>query len=585
MRTTIVAIILIVAVISAYAGVRGNGFVSYDDPMYVTNCPQVQKGLTSEGVQWAFTNFDALNWHPLTWLSHMLDCQLFGENAGMHHLVNVGLHAINALLVLACFTMLTGAFWPSAAAALVWAIHPLRVESVAWIAERKDLLSAMFGLLCIMAHARFARNPTTGRGFLVLLALALGLMCKPMLVTWPFLLLVLDFWPLRRWDGLPAATRAAASEQDNPLISIGSLISEKIPLLVICAIVGMLTVQAQRAGDAMADTSQSSIGSRIANALVSYVRYMADLFWPHDLAVLYPQPDHWSMRTVLGAASLLAAITVISLVLRKRMPWMLVGWLWFLGTLVPVIGLVQVGVQSMADRYTYLPQLGLLLALWMTLDKLVGMRAAVTFVAALALSIPLWIGTRQQVRVWRDSDSLYEHALSVTEGSWVVHSNMAVLDMDRGRLEAAEAHLREGLRLDPNHFALHANLAEIMCRRENFIEAIRHLDEAIRLNPQSLAARNKLAWVLVTARSPVLRDPNRAVKLAEQVCAEADHNSSVYPWYLDTLAMAYAAAGRFDDAIRTAQRALENTDPARQGDLRSKLQQSIQQYMRRQPPT
>jgi predicted Zn-dependent protease len=317
---------------------------------------------------------------------------------------------------------------------------------------------------------------------------------------------------------------------------------------------------------------------------VAYVRYLGDLFWPRDLAVLYPLPSHWPLLTVLGAAALLAAITITAIALRRRMPWILTGWLWFLGTLVPVIGLVQVGAQSMADRYTYLPQIGLLLAGVMTINWMVRSRAAGLIIIGLALSIPLWIGTHSQTLVWRDSVTLYEHALAVTRDNWLVHNNLGVMAMDREQLDLAETHYREALRLHPEHAVVHGNLAEIVARRGNTTEAIRHLNEAIRLDPDNLAARNNLAWLLATARSPVVRNADRAVEIAQQVCADVDHESLDYPAYLDTLAAAYASAGRFDEAIATARKALELADPVRQVELRVQIDQNIQRYLNRQGP-
>ncbi len=362
---------LLCAVFLVFGQTVRHEFIDFDDDLYVYQNTHVTQGLTAQGIGWAFTARVANNWHPLTWLSHMLDCQLYGLNAGGHHLTNVLLHATNAILLFLLLGRMTGALWRSAFVAAVFAIHPLRVESVAWVAERKDVLSGLFFMVTLWAYVGYVRHTFSLRRYLtVALLFALGLMCKPMLVTLPCVLLLLDYWPLGRLAAKGANGAGLANDMQSPRpASPLRLIVEKIPLFALAVASCVVTPLAQ--GIAVATTEQLSLSSRVANALVSYVVYIGQVFYPLGLVPFYPHPkDGLPIGSVAGAALVLSAITIAVVVLRRRCPYLFVGWFWYVGMLVPVIGLVQVGMLAMADRYTYLPQIGLYVALTWALAEL-----------------------------------------------------------------------------------------------------------------------------------------------------------------------------------------------------------------------
>ena len=345
-RPRLVALLLALTTLLVYLPVTRNGFLDYDDDDYVTNNQIVQNGLTFNGIQWAFTTFHASNWHPLTWLSHMTDCELFGLNPAAHHFINVLFHAANAALLFALLFRLTGILWPAAFIAALFAWHPLHVESVAWIAERKDVLSTFFALLSLLSYAKFARENCRCSFWFALIFFALGLMAKPMLVTLPFIMLLLDFWPIQRFNHS----------------TIQRLIVEKIPFFIITGISSLITFIAQHSGDAIVSFKNVPLPYRLENMFVAYAGYLQKIFWPENLAVVYPLPETISARAVTTAGAVLFIISVGAWLWRKRAPYLTAGWLWFLGMLVPVIGLVQVGGAALADRYTYLPATGIFIA-------------------------------------------------------------------------------------------------------------------------------------------------------------------------------------------------------------------------------
>jgi hypothetical protein len=550
-RTPIAVLCLGLATLAVYAAVLDHGFVSFDDDVYLLESP-VREGLSADGLRWAFSTQSfgyGANWHPLTWLSHMLDVELFGlERPGAHHATSLLLHVANAVLLLLVLQRMTGAFWRPAVVAGLFALHPLHVESVAWAAERKDVLSTLFWFGSIGAWLTYAQRGSRAGYALCFGLLALGLLSKSMLVTAPFVLLLLDYWPLRRLappDAPPEARpgraertrrRAKAARRREPEVpaapagpvtSLGfaslraglrpacpgtrSLVLEKLPLFALVALASGLTYAAQRGGGSMAPVP---LGLRFENALVACVRYLGKTFWPTDLAVLYPYQD-WSSGVVFGAALLLALVTGAVLLLRSER-YLAVGWLWFLGTLVPVLGLVQIGVQSMADRYTYVPLVGLLIAVVWGAEALcrrlggrlesrpprsepqasgvhgpgfgraLGGAAAVTSLAAC-----LWL-TPRQVATWKDSETLYRHALAVTEDNYVVHVNLG-LELGRaGQLDEAIEHYREALRIHPRFAAAHTNLGQALVSQGRMQEAIAHFEEALRLDPDDAKARENL---------------------------------------------------------------------------------------------
>ncbi len=484
-------ILLLLATLAAYRGLGSNGFVFFDDDLFVTANPHVQKGLQGESIAWAFTTTHASNWHPLTWLSHMLDVQLFGLDPGKHHRSNLLLHALNALLLLLVLHRLTGALWRSALVAALFALHPLHVESVAWIAERKDLLSTLFWLLTLAAWLAFVRSRRAAPYLLAVLLYALGLMAKPMLVTLPFTLLLLDYWPLGR---LPVPLRGQAA-------TLRRLLLEKAPLFALSAASCVVTFHAQRAGGAVATLEHISLGDRIANAVWAYGAYLAKTLWPADLAVFYPLPPggHPAGEVAL-AALLLLGLSAGALRLAGRAPYLLTGWFWTLGTLVPVIGLVQVGSQAMADRYTYVPLIGIFLAAAWALGDLVRSNRGWRLVSAIssaALLVVLAVLTHAQTEVWRDSESLFRHALAVTGPNSLAHNNLGLVLHEEGRTEEAVVHLREAIRIDPEYPDAHSNYGVALAKLGLWDPAITQYREALRLQPGALSPLVNLGQALL----------------------------------------------------------------------------------------
>jgi len=420
---TVVCVVLLALAVGVFVQTSDHQFLYFDDPLYVTNNVHVKEGITGKNFIWAFTTTTASNWHPLTWLSHMLDVEVFGMNPGGHHLVNVMLHAINAVLLFLVLAQLTGAPECSAFVAALFAVHPLHVESVAWISERKDVLSTAFGLLMLWAYGWYAAKPSVRRYGLVAIFFILSLLSKPMWVTAPFLLLLLDFWPLQRLKDSPLGVDPACPPA--PQLPLARLIIEKVPLLLLSAASSVIAVVVQSRGGALNSLDRLGLDARIDNALVSYVRYLAKTFWPSVLAAYYPQtqagPPAWQ---VFGAVLLLLAITALVLWKVRAMPWLAVGWFWFLGTLVPVIGFVQVGSQAMADRYTYLPITGVFITIAWGAKRIarnkqrIGVAMRVT---AFVIIVVLSAVTFRQISYWHDQESLFTHTIAVTTDNGRAH--------------------------------------------------------------------------------------------------------------------------------------------------------------------
>ena len=420
-----VTVLLVVATLAVYAQVIRHDFVNFDDDKYVYENSHVRSGLTWKGIAWAFTTTVGGNWHPLTWLSHMLDCELFGLNAGYHHLVNVLLHILNSFLLLLVLEKMTGAFWRSATVAALFALHPLHVESVAWVAERKDVLSTLFFMLILWAYVPYAERPSRKRYGLICAFLVLGLMAKPMLVTVPFVLLLLDYWPLERLQ--LDESKGSDGTRGRPGRSGGGrkqaalrLIAEKVPLLALVAVSSAVTFVAQQRVGAMSMGTSVPLSGRIANALVSYFAYIGKMFWPSHLAVFYPYRHAVPAWEWAGAALLLVGLSIIVVLAGQRRRYLSVGWFWYLGTLVPVIGLVQVGAQSMADRYTYVPLIGLfLIAVWGAADLTAVWSRGRTGLRALSgvVIVGCMVATSFQVGTWKNGLTLFGHALKVTKAN------------------------------------------------------------------------------------------------------------------------------------------------------------------------
>src|SRR5215510_11288087 len=450
-------------------------FVNFDDDLYVYNAPAIRAGLTIKGIMSAFTSPHAGNWHPLTTISHMLDCQLYGLNAGWHHITNVLLHTLAVLLLFLALQQMTGAVWRSAFVAAVFAIHPLRVESVAWIAERKDVLSGVFFMLTLLAYVYYVRVPRVGRYLLVVFALACGLMSKPMLVTLPFVLLLVDYWPLDRFKG-----------------QLWKRVAEKIPLIALSAFASSVTLLAQKA--AVGWTADLPISERVNNAVVSYALYIWQMLWPVNLAVFYPHAENrLSLWEIICSLLLLICITAIAITLGKKRPYLITGWLWYLGMLVPVIGLVQVGWQGRADRYTYLPQIGLYIAITWAVAELTGLyryqRATLTIAAILVLAA-LSSCAGVQTSYWRDSEALFTHALAVTRNNDVAENNLGIVFFGRCKLDEAIALLQSATDRRPDNSPAHENLAKALLRKGRIEEALVHYRKLVDLQPDNIEVHN-----------------------------------------------------------------------------------------------
>ncbi|MCS6851435.1 MAG: tetratricopeptide repeat protein [Gemmataceae bacterium] len=518
---------LALATVATFAPCLGADFLEYDDPDYVTANPHVCSGLSLDNVRWALTATDAGNWHPLTWLSLQVDAQIFGLRPWGFHLTNVLLHAANTVLLVVVLRRLTGCLGRSAMVAALFAWHPLRVESVAWVAERKDVLSGFFALLTILAYGWYVERPHARRLALVGGMFALGLMAKPMLVTLPGLLLLLDVWPLERLSRAP----------------LRGLVVEKIPLFLLVVGACALTLHAQRQGGAVKPLDSWPIGQRLANAAVAYVAYLGKAVWPVHLAVLYPHPrDRLGMGEVWGATLLLLALTAAALTLVRR-PYLLVGWLWYLGTLVPVIGLVQVGEQAYADRYTYLPLIGVFLAgVWAVADGVTGVTPRAVLAGAILTACGLL--TFRQATYWRDTVTLWEHTVAVTECNPVAHRNLGLAYLRRGRWDDAEGQLQAALALDPEMAGPQYFLGEVHLKRGEWAQAEERFRRAAACRPEAALPHNGLG--LVALKQGRFAEAERA--FAEAVrrrpqWAEAHSNRGLALWWQGETAAAVVACG------------------------------------------
>jgi tetratricopeptide (TPR) repeat protein len=580
-------------------------FINYDDPRYVYENTKITGGLSISGIAWAFTHIHSLNWHPLTTISHMLDCQLYGLKAGWHHFTNVLLHTLAAMLLFLALQQMTGgpsrtgSIWRSAFVAAVFAIHPLRVESVAWIAERKDVLSGVFFMLTLLAYTYYVRLPQIRGYLLVVFLFACGLMCKPMLVTLPFVLLLLDYWPLDRIKG-----------------QLWKRVGEKIPLIALSAVSSVITFLVQKG--AVGQTEELPILERINNAVVSYVLYIWQMLWPVNLAVFYPHPENrLPLWEIVSCFLLLICITVTAIALRKQRPYLLTGWLWYLGMLVPVIGLVQVGWQGRADRYTYLPQIGLYIAAtWAVTDLTALYRhqratlstAAIVVIAA--LSCCAWV----QTSYWLDSETLFRRALAVTTNNDVAENNLGIVFLGQGKLDEAISLLQSATDLRPDNSPAHENLAKALLQKGQVADALVHYRKLLELQPDNMEVHNimgtvlvqqgrvqegveewqkvlsvepengnatsNLAWVFATSPDQPIRNGAKAVQLAEQAVRISGGRIAIL---FRTLAAAYAENGRFMDAIQTAQRGVELANSQGNSGLATELQANIALYQEQQP--
>ncbi len=484
-KTFVLGVLLVILTLAVYFPVSSHPFVNYDDGFYVISNDHVKHGLDWETVDWALTTYDQANWHPLTWLSHALDWQLFGPNPAGHHVTNLLLHMANVLLLFWVMRQATGFLGRSFMVAVLFALHPINVESVAWIAERKNLLSMLFFLLALEAYRRYVRDPRAGRYAVVAVCYALGLMAKPQVITLPFVLLLWDYWPLQKLivtGERPISAPAVAAGMTARNFSV--LLKEKLPLFALCAASAVITFTAQRAGGAMNDVYHQPFSIRVENAIVSYVRYLGKAFWPSHLAPLYPHPGN-SLRIwqAVAALVLLAAITTL-VAWHRRRRYLVVGWLWFLGTLVPMIGLVQVGGQAMADRYAYLPFIGLfIMVCWGIADWAQQRRIPTLWLAgaSAAVLLALAVVAHRQLDYWGDNVTLWSHTLQVTLPNYIAEDNLAQLLMDQGQTEQAMQHFRAAAAIYPGDTTSNTQIAMYEQRSGRLPEVVEQYDKLIKM--------------------------------------------------------------------------------------------------------
>jgi len=553
--TLCISLVLIAVILAVFWQVRNHEFIKFDDDEYVTNNPHVKSGLTLSGAIWAFVAMHSNNWHPLTWLSHMLDCELYGLNPGGHHLTNLLIHIVNTLLLFLVLKRMTGARWRSGFVAALFALHPLHVESVAWVAERKDVLSTFFWMLTMETYLRYVNYPRFHRYLLVLLCFAMGLMSKPMLVTLPFVLLLLDYWPLGRFrfgqlrSDCNVSTQKSLNLSDQRL-SVLQLVLEKTPFFVLSAVASILTFLAQQSGGTVKSLKFFPSEARIANALVSYVSYIWKMIWPSRLGFFYPYPDRVPIWQITGAVLLLGSISFLVIRASYKRGYLGMGWLWYLGTLVPVIGLVQVGLQAMADRYTYVPLIGLfIMIVWGIHDILKGWRhrnTAFAVSAGLLISI-LAIVTWAQVQHWQNSITLFKHTVDVTSENSLMHYDLGVIMLRQGRYPEAIAHLSESLRIEPDDADAHNNLGIALGRQGKIPEAMIHYAEALRIKPDFAGVHNNLGVAL--ARQGKI--PEAMVHYAEALRIKPDFAEAY-----GNLGNSLAQQGRIEEAIAHYKEAL-----------------------------
>ena len=634
----LICLALILATAAVFYQVCTYDFVHNDDHIYVYENPNIQAGITLKAVEWAFTAAGyAANWHPLTWISHMLDWQLFGNNAGGHHLTNLVLHITNTLLLFLILKQMTSALWQSAFVAALFALHPLHVESVAWVSERKDVLSTFFWLLTMWAYVRYVRRSKIINYLLMAVFLVLGLMSKPMLVTLPFVLLLLDYWPLERF---PAKR------------SLSYLLIEKIPLFAIVSASCIVTFIVQKKGGAMSPSENFGLLIQLANAFISYLQYIMKMIWPSRLAMFYPHPgENVSILYAVISVVLLLAVTILMLRFAKKHQYLVTGWFWYLGTLVPVIGLVQVGNQALADRYSYITLTGLFIIIAWGLPELLAKwphRKVVLWASSLIVLSVLAVCTYFQQQYWKNTITLCQHALKIAEDNYVarfclarylllqdrfneaavecqkylqikpkdpdalnifgvaltrqgkydeaikyftkalqikpnyaaVHDNIGRIMIFQGNYDEAAVHLAEAIRLDPAYASTHYRLGQVLVREGKINEAIPHFEEAMRLKPDWVEPMNDLAWILAASEKTATRNPDKAVRLAQRACELTEYKK---PELLDILAVSYGAMGDFDKAVETAQKALELCQSPEQETLKEKIKNRLVLYKAGKP--
>ena len=587
---SLICILLALSTFLVYFQVLNHEFVDFDDNIYVIDNKHIKAGFNPKSITWAFTTSYASNWHPLTWLSHMLDYRLFGLNPRGHHLTNLIFHMVNSILLFILFMRMTNALWHSAFIAALFALHPLHVESVAWVAERKDLLCAFFWVLTLLFYINYSKAPSLKRYIIVFLLYLLGLMSKPMILTLPFLLLLLDYWPLGKFrrvgsTGNSSHTLSIFKIQGYSQIPFLPILLEKIPFIFLSIFSSIVTYFAQKQGGAVSPFDLLPLKVRIYNALVSYISYIGKIFWPQKLAAFYPLPVHLPTWKVLVAGLLLSLISLLVVLLLRRLPYLAVGWFWYMGTLLPVIGLVQVGNQAMADRYTYIPIIGLFIVItWSISDLsqkllnrkvLLGLLAAVLFPVLMALT---WF----QVSVWKNSMTLFKHMAHVTENNYLAYDAIGLVLYGKGETDKAMANYIKALRVKPGYVNSMNNLANVFVKRKRFDEAITYYSRALEIKPDfseahinlgiALAEMGKLKEAIPHYHEAIRIQPDNAVayfNLALDLRKLGQHEKAILyfkeavknkPDYSDAnanLAEALFEMARFDEAIYYFYKALE----------------------------
>lgn len=583
----LIYVVLALATAGAYWQVCGHEFVSLDDTVYVVKNEHVLSGLTPQSFIWAFTATHSGNWHPLTWLSHMLDCQLFGLNPLWHHLTNLFFHIANTLLLFGVLKRMTGTVWRSAFVAAAFALHPLHVESVAWVSERKDVLSTFFWLLTMWAYVRYAERPSFAKYVLIVVLFALGLMAKQMLVTLPFVLLLLDYWPLGRLRLGQLEDGDTGTSGESGIVDAQKamlhLIREKVPLFVLTAIFCVVVYLAQQSWGAFG--ARIGLVVRMTNAVGSYSKYIGMMLWPSKLAAFYPYPEEIRIGLLAASAIFLVFVSVAVILAVRSRSYLSVGWLWYFGTLVPVIGLVQVGGHAMADRYTYVPLIGLFIMItWGVADLVRGVRyhKIALSVAGVTVLLAWGICTWFQVGYWRNSTTLFEHALAVTKNNYLAHQGLGLSLLKQGKVSQAIEHYREALRIEPGLEDAIANLGSALIWKGQVDAAIRHYREFLRHRPTAHRTHKNLGDALILREKIRTHNGSWATPMTKVDIDEAvEHYRQALefkPNYFEAhynLAEALVKQGKLEAAIKHYREAL------RINPENSKVQQALKAALAR----
>ena len=557
-RIAAVCLVLAVVTVFSFWGVRANDFLDYDDDHYVLENRQVQQGVTMQSIAWVFTSFHLANWHPLTWISHMVDWSLYGNNPCGHHMTNVCWHAANAVLLFLLLLYMTGFLGRAAMVAFLFALHPAHVESVAWIAERKDVLCAFFWFGAWLAYAWYVRRPSWRRFAWVVCGFACGLMSKPMVVTLPFTLLLLDYWPLRR-------IKFTRETRPQWLSSLWKLCVEKWSLFIMAAISSVVTIFAQKAGGAVAPLQSFPLRERICNAAISYYRYVRIMFWPDPLRVFYfHERNNIMVSVAVLSAIALFLVTAVFWHLREKRPYCLFGWLWFLGTLVPVIGIVQVGDQAMAERYTYVPYIGLFIAVvWLVGDavaKSPKIRVA-TQLLAVAVIVACAVKSEAQVKVWKDTVTIFSHVLEIDPRGSIPNTGLGVAYARQGRIAEAQKYLERALDYGPNDYEAHNNLGTNLGKQGLTQEALREFRRSLAIKPDQAVAHSKIGRILAeTHQLPEAAEEFTQALRFDPEDAWAHNDLGVVLFQLgdyEKAAEQFSAAVRIDPAYTDAKRNLD----------------------------